>query len=96
MATSNYRFWAGENPHVAVESGLHSLRTTAWVAISKTKIIGPFNFHETVNKENYIKMIFEQYITALEIAGLEENQTWFQQVPIQQKKLALRDFSVKS
>ena len=62
----NWVFWGSKNPHRIVGRPLHSKKCTAWVAISKHDIIGPFFFKDdhgiavTVTKERYVPVL-EQF-----------------------------------
>ena len=61
--TKNSVFWGTESPAEVLQRPLHSLKCTAWVAISKHGIIGPFWFENanqepvTVRKERYIEVL---------------------------------------
>jgi len=47
------RIWSSNNPHNFVQSPLHPLKLSVWIAISKSKIIGPIIFQETINSVQY-------------------------------------------
>ena len=64
--SQNCCVWATENPKVCVQSALYSQKTTVWCAISRSGIIGPFFFHETINQQNYREMIVNQFIPELQ------------------------------
>ena len=58
--TKNSVLWGAQAPNYSLQRQLHSAKSTAWVAISKHGITGPFRFEcdvrqtVTVNKERYI------------------------------------------
>ena len=55
--SKNSVFWGSQTPDEVFQRPLHSVKCTAWVAISKDGIIGPFWFENdvgekmTINKE---------------------------------------------
>ncbi len=55
--SQNYRLWCAENPHEFVESGLRLQKIGIWYAISRTRLVGPFFFEETMNQES-IRTLF--------------------------------------
>ncbi|RZC32536.1 hypothetical protein BDFB_015173, partial [Asbolus verrucosus] len=44
--SQNYRTWSAHNPHNTIEAPLHPLKIGVWVAMSRSRIIGPIFFHE--------------------------------------------------
>ena len=58
--SKNNIFWRSTSPEHCLQRPLHSLKCTAWVAISKHGIIGPFWFEDdneqcvTINTERYV------------------------------------------
>lgn len=66
----NNVFWGTSPPDEVLQRPLHSVRCTAWVAMSKHGIIGPIWFEDenenavTVNKERYL-VVLQQFWTAL-------------------------------
>ena len=78
-------FWGSKNPHRVVGRPLHSKKCTAWVAISKHGIIGPFFFEDDhgiaviMTKERYVSVL-EQFWGELDKhEDLDEKEQWFQQ-----------------
>ena len=64
------------------ERSLYSDRVTAWCALSRMGIIGPYFFEEndhavTFNSERYLRMIDDFCVPALEEFDLSD--VWFQQ-----------------
>ena len=61
--SKNWVFWGAQNLHSVAQRPLHSKKCTAWIAMSKHGIIGPFFFEDergnvvTVTKERYVKII---------------------------------------
>ena len=59
----NSVFWGSQAPHKVLQRSLHSVKCTAWVAILKHDIIGPFWLENdvgetmTVYKERYIVVL---------------------------------------
>ena len=62
----NHRYWAPQNPFWVTEQSLHSPRTTAWAAIGKNNMYGPFFFDESVNSDRYLAMLRDQFWPALQ------------------------------
>ena len=68
--SKNSIFWGKAAPNEMVQRLLYSKKCTAWVAMSKHSIIGPFWFEDengeplTVTKEWYVEVL-QQYWTAL-------------------------------
>ena len=62
MNSKNKVYWGTSPPVEVAETPLHSLKVTAWVAISSRGIIGPFFFERngvtvTVNSERYVEVL---------------------------------------
>jgi hypothetical protein len=89
--SKNNVFWGTEPPAEVLQRPLHSLKCTAWVAISKHGIIGPFWFENanqepvTVRKENYIEVL-NKFWRALGLLSrgrgrnrVQRDIQWFQQ-----------------
>ena len=61
--SKNNIFWGSTPPDHCLQRPLHSVKCTAWVAISKHAIIGPFWFEDdnkrsvTINTERYVQML---------------------------------------
>ena len=59
--SKNTIFWGTTPPEVCLQGPLHSMKCTAWVAISKHRIIGPYWFLDDneqsviVNTERYFE-----------------------------------------
>ena len=68
--SKNNIFWGTTPPEGCLQRPLHSVKCTAWVAISKHGLIGPFWFEDenqrsvTVNTERYLGVI-KKFWTAL-------------------------------
>ena len=64
---------------------LHSVKCTAWVAMSKHGIIGPFWFEDdhgrsqTVNKERYVAGLNKYWASLGRRRGVVRASQWFQQ-----------------
>jgi len=63
--SQNYRIWATENPHEFRETSLHPQKIGVWCAVSRKRIVGPIFFTDTINSDNYVK-ILEQFVSELE------------------------------
>ena len=87
----NNVFWGSEPPNEVLQRPLHSIKCTAWAAISKHGIIGPFFFEdaqgntETVNKERYL-VVLNKFWRELGVRSRRRGQNrvdrgvqWFQQ-----------------
>ena len=61
--SKNNVYWGSERPNEVLQRPLHSVKCTAWAAISKHGIIGPFFFEDdqgnavTVTKERYVGVL---------------------------------------
>ncbi len=77
--SQNARIWGTVNPRAAVQVALHSPKTTAWCAISRSGIIGPYFFRETARGENYREMISNFFIPELLQSGMDMSEQYFQQ-----------------
>ena len=64
---------------------LHPVKCTAWVAISKHSIIGPYWFEDenergqTVNKERYVAVLRKFWASLGRRRGTDRDDQWFQQ-----------------
>ena len=85
-------FWGSQAPDEVLQRPLHSVKCTAWVAISKHGLIGPFWFENdvgetmTVNKEPYIVILNNFWRTLSACCGVHREEQWFKQdgaTPIQ-------------
>ena len=83
--SKNNIFWGSTPPEHCLQRTLHSAKCTAWVAISKHGIIGPFWFEDdneqsvTINTERYVQ-VFDKFWTALgRRRGVVRVLQWFQQ-----------------
>lgn len=73
--SQNFRTWSTENPHTFTETSLHPKKIGVWCAISRTKIIGPIFFENTINAERYADILYD-YIALL---PRDERDAYFQQ-----------------
>ena len=77
--------WESQAPDEVLQRPLHPVKCTAWVAISKHGIIGPFWFENdvgktmTVNKECYIVVLNKFWRTLCAHRGVHREEQWFQQ-----------------
>ena len=68
--SKNNVFWGTTLPEHCLQRPLHSVKCTAWVALSKHGIVGPFWFEDdneqsvTINTERYLEML-RKFWTAL-------------------------------
>lgn len=74
----NCRYWARENPAWVTEQSLHSPRTTAWAAIWRGGIIGPFFVDENITSERYLTMLKEQFWPAVVRHHLQHDMLFMQ------------------
>lgn len=70
--SQNYRHWSSVNPHVYVETNMHPIKVGVWCAMSRTRIIGPIFFHDTINAQRYRTLILEPFL-----AQLNDNEIQF-------------------
>uniref|UniRef100_UPI00358E2E41 uncharacterized protein n=1 Tax=Myxine glutinosa TaxID=7769 RepID=UPI00358E2E41 len=83
--SKNNVFWGTQAPDEVLQRPLHSVKCTAWVAISKHGIIGPFWFEDadeeavTVTKERYIVVLNKFWRGLGRRRGMNRDVQWFQQ-----------------
>lgn len=83
--SKNYVFWGSEVPDEVAERPLHSVKCTAWCAISRHGIIGPYWFEDdeekavTINSERYIAVLSKFYRALGRMRGVDRDSQWFQQ-----------------
>ena len=81
----NHVFWGTAAPDEVFQRPLHSTKCTAWIAISKHGIIGPFWFEDeegkatTVTKERYVEVLKKFYTRLRSRRGICQEVQWFQQ-----------------
>ena len=75
----NCRIWHIENPHAFHERPLHSEKIGVWCAMSRSKIIGPIFFNETVTADRYQHQILMPFLELLDQNQINTATTWFQQ-----------------
>jgi hypothetical protein len=74
--SQNARHWSTENPNEMVQAPLHPLKIGVWCALSKTRIIGPIYFTDTISAQRY-KEILEKFVRKLR--GNDISSIFFQQ-----------------
>jgi len=83
--SKNNIFWGSKVPEGVLQRPLHSVKCTAWVAMSKHGITGPFWFEDddgqsqTVNKERYIAVLNKYWASLGCRRGVVRASQWFQQ-----------------
>lgn len=83
--SKNNIFWGSKVPEEVLQRPLHSVKCTAWVAMSKHGIIGPFWFEDddgrsqTVNKDRYIAVLNKYWASLGRRRGVVRASQWFQQ-----------------
>ena len=75
--SQNSRIWSTENPLEYHEKPLHSAKVGVWCAISRSRIVGPIFFHDTINSERYCEQIIHPFTRQL--TEQEIQTTFFQQ-----------------
>src|SRR6185437_9724828 len=63
--SQNNRYWSNENPHQLHEVPLHDAKVGVWCAISRTRLIGPIFFDDTVTSRRYIDNILNPFFEQL-------------------------------
>ena len=85
MNSKNNVFWGSLLPDYCLQRPLHPIKCTAWVAISKHGIIGPFWFEDdngqavTINTERYLQVMREFWAELGRRRGVRRAIQWFQQ-----------------
>ena len=81
----NNIYWGSTPPEHCLQKPLHSVKCTAWVAISQPGIIGPFWFEDedeqfvTVNTERYLQVLDKFWRALGQRRGVVRDLQWFQQ-----------------
>ena len=80
--TQNNRFWATTAPDIVKERPLHSLKCTAWCAVSSSGVIDPFWSEDGQGRtqtERY-RRIFRRFVTVMQRRCADTHAIqWFQQ-----------------
>jgi len=85
MNSKNHILWGSTPPEHSLQRPLHSVKCTAWVAISKHGIIGPFWFEDnnkrsvTINTNRYVQMLGKFWTALCRRRGVVRVLQWFQQ-----------------
>ena len=80
-----FHFCFPEVPDKVLQRPLHSVKCSAWVAMSKHAIIGPFWFEDddgrsqTVNKERYMAVLNKYWVSLGRRRRVPRASQWFQQ-----------------
>ena len=80
--SKNAVYWGDSKPDEVIQKPLHSVKCTAWVAMSATGIIGPFWFEDargksqTVNSQCYVEVLEKFWA---EVPASQRKSAWFQQ-----------------
>lgn len=83
--SKNNIFWGSTPPEHCLQRPLHSTKCTAWVALSKHGIIGPYWFEDdndnalTVNTERYLQVLRKFWAALGRRRGVVRGAQWFQQ-----------------
>lgn len=83
--SKNNIFWGSTPPEFCLQRPLHSVKCTAWVAISKHGVIGPFWFEDdneqsvTINTERYVQVLGKFWTALGRRRGVVRALQWFQQ-----------------
>ena len=77
MNSKNNIFWGSTPPEHCLQRPLHSVDSTAWVAISKHGITGPFWFED--NNERYVQVLGKFWTARGRRRGVVRVFQWFQQ-----------------
>jgi len=65
----NYRIWGTEQPNSIVTRPLHPQKLTIWCGLCAEGLVGPYVFNETIDGQDYQRMITERLIPDLEDRG---------------------------
>ena len=83
--SKNNIFWGSAPPEDCLQRPFHSIKCTAWVAISKHGITGSYWFEDDsersfmVNSQHYIEVLQKFWTTLGQRRGCEKDSQWFQQ-----------------
>ena len=83
--SKNNVYWGTTALEDVLQRPLHSTKCTAWVAISKNGIIGPYWFEDetgrpqTVNTERYVAVLRKFWASLGRRRGIDRDEQWFQQ-----------------
>lgn len=73
----NMRTWGTENPHAIIEKTKVPQKIRMWMAISGTKLVGPYFIERTVDAAVYTQEILLRFYGELD--EYEKEYAWFQQ-----------------
>ena len=82
--SKNNIFGGSTRPEHCLQRSLHSVKCTAWVAIAKHGIIGPFWFEDdnersvTINTERYVQVLGKFWTALGRRRGVVRVLQWFQ------------------
>lgn len=62
----NCIYYAVENPHIVINEEMNAPGITVWAGILSGGIIGPFFFYDNVTADNYLDMLEENIVPAIE------------------------------
>jgi hypothetical protein len=62
----NCVYYAVENPHIVITEEMNAPGITLWAGIWSGGIIGPFFFYDNVTADNYLDMLEENIVPAIE------------------------------
>ena len=86
VSSHNYRFWGSDAPQDFIaQKPLHSVKVTAWCALSHRGIIGPYWFEDeneravAVNQENYRATVCKFSTSLRRRRNIPYETQWFQQ-----------------
>ena len=83
--SKNNVFWGSKVPDEVLQTTLHFVKYTAWVAMNKLGIIGPYWFEDdddrsrTVNKGRYMAVLHKCWASLGRRRGVLRVSQWFQQ-----------------
>ena len=83
--SKNNVFWGSKVPDEVLQTTLHFVKCTAWVAMNKLGIIGPYWFEDdddrsqTVNKGRYMAVLNKYWASLGRRRGVLRVSQWFQQ-----------------
>ena len=81
--SKNNVYWGTAPPEEVLQRPLHSIKCTAWVAICKHGIIGPYWFEDenerdqTVNTERYVAVLRKFWTSLGRRRGIYRDDQWF-------------------
>lgn len=89
----NCHYWSDVNPYWHRQVDNHRWSKIVWCGIVNSYLIGPYFFHENVNRHNFLEFFRDHFPTLLEKVNLETRQRmWLQMDAVAHYARIVRNF----